>query len=114
MLSIVLTLHYLIKISTVQWLEVSDVVFTTPSTGTWGWDSCTDEDAGTGSPVVYSNSLASRSDYFAVEAESGQLVVARALDTGLLGPGAESLYQEVSASLDTRTAPAPRHSSSST
>ena len=46
MLSIVLTLHYLIKISTVQWLEVSDVVFTTPSTGTWGWDSCTDEDAG--------------------------------------------------------------------
>ena len=87
-----LTLHYLIKISTVQWLEVSDVVFTTPSTGTWGWDSCTDEDGGTGSRVVYSNSLASRSDYFAVEAESGQLVVARALDTGLLGPGAESLY----------------------
>jgi hypothetical protein len=92
MLSIVLTLHYLIKISTVQWLEVSDVVFTTPSTGTWGWDSCTDEDAGSGSRVVYSNSLVSRCDYFAVEAESGQLVVARALDTGLLGPGAESLY----------------------
>ena len=64
--------------------------------------------------MVYSNSLASRSDYFAVEAESGQLVVARALDTGLLGPEAESLYLEVSASLDTRTAPAPRHSSSST
>ena len=42
--------------------------------------------------MVYSNSLASRSDYFAVEAESGQLVVARALDTGLLGPVAESLY----------------------
>ena len=42
--------------------------------------------------MVYSNSLVSRCDYFAVEAESGQLVVARALDTGLLGPVAESLY----------------------
>ena len=61
----------------------------------------TDEDAGPGGRVVYS--LATRSDYFAVEAESGQLVVARALDTGLLGPGAESLYQEVSVRVEAST-----------
>ena len=61
----------------------------------------TDEDAGPGGRVVYS--LATRSDYFSVEAESGQLVVARALDTGLLGPGAEGLYQEVSVTVAAST-----------
>ena len=51
-----------------------------------------DEDTGPDGRVVYS--LAS--DYFTVEAETGQLVISRELDTGVLGLDTDKLYQEVS------------------
>ena len=51
-----------------------------------------DEDTGPDGRIVYS--LAS--DYFSVEAETGQLVISRALDTGVLGLDTDKLYQEVS------------------
>ena len=51
-----------------------------------------DEDTGPDGRVVYS--LAS--DYFRVEVETGQLVISRALDTGVLGLDTDKLYQEVS------------------
>ena len=51
-----------------------------------------DEDTGPDGRLVYS--LAS--DYFRVEAETGQLVISRALDTGVLGLDTDKLYQEVS------------------
>ena len=51
-----------------------------------------DEDTGPDGRLVYS--LAS--DYFRVEAETGQLVISRALDTGVLSLDTDKLYQEVS------------------